>query len=84
MEPLEPKTGEEEKKKAGEEEKKNAFLMDEVFCYVWREHSCGELLSTRKQAVCFRQACLPGTGPPPHPPPATAARPHLYDSVSDT
>lgn len=50
------------------------FLMDEVFsCYIWREHSCGELLSTRKQADCFRQACLPGTGPhptlrPPQPP----------------
>lgn len=42
------------------------FLMDEVFsCYIWREHSCEELLSTRKQAVCFRQACR-APGPTSH------------------
>lgn len=42
------------------------FLMDEAFsCYIWREHSCEELLSTRKQAVCFRQACR-APGPTSH------------------
>lgn len=42
------------------------FLMDEGFsCYIWREHSCEELLSTRKQAVCFRQACR-APGPTSH------------------
>lgn len=46
------------------------FLMDEVFsCYIWREHSCEKLLSTRKQAVCFRQACR-----------APSPTSHLYSS----
>lgn len=42
------------------------FLMDEAFsCYICRERSCEELLSTRKQAVCFRQACR-APGPTSH------------------
>ena len=42
------------------------FLMDEAFsCYIWREHSCDELLSTHKQAVCCRQGCrAPGLTSP--------------------
>lgn len=55
------------RKEEGGGERENAFfLMDEVFsCYIWREHSCEELLSTRKQAVCFRQACR-APGPTSH------------------
>lgn len=58
---------EERSKNRGGGERENAFfLMDEVFsCYIWREHSCEELLSTRKQAVCFRQACR-APGPTSH------------------
>lgn len=54
------------KKRRGERKGECLFLMDEVFsCYFWREHSCEELLSTRKQAVCFRQACR-APGPTSH------------------
>lgn len=65
----EEKREEKSKKRGGRGggERENAFfLMDEVFsCYIWREHSCEELLSTRKQAVCFRQACR-APGPTSH------------------
>lgn len=57
---------EERRKKTGGGKGECLFLMDEVFsCYIWKEHSCEELLSTRKQAVCFRQACR-APGPTSH------------------
>lgn len=57
---------EERSKEKGGKKGECLFLMDEAFsCYIWREHSCEELLSTRKQAVCFRQACR-APGPTSH------------------
>lgn len=37
--------------------------MDEGFsCYVWREYSCDELLSTDKQVGYISDGCLTGSG----------------------
>lgn len=66
MDALERKNWGRGRKKRGGEKGECLFLMDEAFsCYIWRKHSCEELLSTRKQAVCFRQACR-APGPTSH------------------